>query len=48
MTNGAATLRRRLAQSGIIRLIGAHSALGAKMAERASFDGWFLSSYYPS
>jgi phosphoenolpyruvate phosphomutase len=45
MTNGAATLRNLLAQPGIIRLIGAHNALGAKMAERASFDGVWSSSF---
>jgi len=45
MTNGAATLRRLFAQPGIIRLIGAHNALGAKMAERANFDGGWSSSF---
>lgn len=45
MTNGAVTLRRLLAQPGIIRLIGAHNALGAKMAERASFEGVWSSSF---
>jgi phosphoenolpyruvate phosphomutase len=45
MTNGAATLRRLFAQPGIIRLIGAHNALGAKMAERANFDGVWSSSF---
>ncbi|MDT5063721.1 MAG: phosphoenolpyruvate phosphomutase [Acidobacteriota bacterium] len=45
MTNGAATLRSLLARPGIIRLIGAHNALGAKMAERAGFDGVWSSSF---
>jgi phosphoenolpyruvate phosphomutase len=45
MTNGAATLRSLLARPGIIRLVGAHNALGAKMAERAGFDGVWSSSF---
>jgi phosphoenolpyruvate phosphomutase len=45
MSNGAATLRSLFARSGIIRLIGAHNALGAKMAERAGFDGVWSSSF---
>jgi phosphoenolpyruvate phosphomutase len=45
MSNGAATLRRLLARPGIIRLIGAHNALGAKMAEHAGFDGVWSSSF---
>ncbi len=32
-------LRERFAAPGIIRLVGAHNALGAKLAERAGFDG---------
>jgi len=45
MINGAATLRRLLSQPGVVRLIGAHNALGAKMAERANFDGVWSSSF---
>jgi phosphoenolpyruvate phosphomutase len=45
MTNGAAALRELFSQPGIIRLIGAHNALGAKMAERARFDGVWSSSF---
>ena len=33
------TLRKLFEQPGIIRLAGAHNALGAKLAERAGFDG---------
>ena len=45
MTNGASTLRGLFARPGIIRLIGAHNALGARMAERAGFDGVWSSSF---
>lgn len=45
MFAGAATLRTLLARPHIIRLIGAHNALGAKMAERAGFDGVWSSSF---
>jgi phosphoenolpyruvate phosphomutase len=40
LLNGKATLLRQLfAKPGIIRLVGAHNALGAQLAERAGFDG---------
>jgi phosphoenolpyruvate phosphomutase len=35
----------RLARPGAARLIGAHNALGAKMAERAGFDGVWSSGF---
>lgn len=45
MTNGASNLRKLFARPGVIRLIGAHNALGARMAERAGFDGVWSSSF---
>lgn len=39
MSGQAALLRELFDRSGIIRLVGAHNALGAKLAERAGFDG---------
>ncbi|MEA2490807.1 MAG: phosphoenolpyruvate phosphomutase [Acidobacteriota bacterium] len=45
MSNGAAHLRRLLDRPGIARIAGAHNALGAKMAERAGFDGVWSSSF---
>ncbi len=45
MTDGASILRRLFARPGIIRLIGAHNALGARMAERSGFDGVWSSSF---
>lgn len=45
MTHGASTLRRLLSRPKMVRLIGAHNALGAKMAERAGFDGVWSSSF---
>ena len=41
--NKAASLRELFAQPGIVRLVGAHNALGAKLAERAGFDGVWAS-----
>ena len=38
------TLRSLLDRPGVVRLVGAHNALGAKMAERAGFDGVWSSS----
>ncbi len=35
----AAILRYRLERPGITKIVGAHNALGAKLAERAGFDG---------
>ena len=32
-------LRKRFSEPGVIRLIGAHNALGARIAERVGFDG---------
>ena len=45
MTDGVSTLRRLFARPGVIRLIGAHNALGARMAERSGFDGVWSSSF---
>src|SRR5207302_7302224 len=45
MPEGASTLRRRLSSPEIIRLIGAHNAMGAKMAERAGFEGVWASGF---
>lgn len=39
------SLRRRLAGDGVVRLVGAHNALGAKMAVRAGFDGVWSSGF---
>jgi len=39
MKSKAALLRQLFARPGIIRLVGAHNALGAQLAERAGFDG---------
>jgi len=40
-----ATLRALLAQPGVVRLMGAHDAIGAKIAERAGFEGIWASSF---
>src|SRR5258705_12187878 len=45
MSEAASALRHRLSRPEIIRLIGAHNALGAKMAERAGFDGVWASGF---
>jgi phosphoenolpyruvate phosphomutase len=45
MAEGAAALRKLLARPDIIRLMGSHNALGAKMAERAGFEGVWSSSF---
>jgi phosphoenolpyruvate phosphomutase len=45
MFNQASRLRALFARSGAIRLMGAHDALGARMAERAGFDGVWSSSF---
>lgn len=45
MSEGAGTLRRQLAGPEIIRVIGAHNALGARMGERAGFDGVWASGF---
>ena len=34
----AGALRKLFQRDGLIRVIGAHNALGAKLAERAGFD----------
>jgi len=39
MKSKAALLRQLFSRPGIIRLIGAHDALGAQLGERAGFDG---------
>lgn len=39
MFDGAAQLRRLIDRPGLARFVGAHNALGAKVAERAGFDG---------
>lgn len=45
MFHGAEQLRRLFDRPGIARIVGAHNALGAKMAERAGFDGVWSSSF---
>ena len=45
MAHGAAVLRDLFDGPDIIRLIGAHNPLGAKMAERAGFNGVWSSSF---
>lgn len=45
MAEGARKLRRLLARPEVVRLIGAHDALGAKMAERAGFEGVWASGF---
>ena len=39
----AATLRELFSRQSIIRIAGAHHALGAKLVERAGFDGVWAS-----
>lgn len=39
------SLRSLLDRPGVVRLVGAHNALGAKMAERAGFDGVWSGSF---
>jgi phosphoenolpyruvate phosphomutase len=41
----SASLRELFTHPGIIRLVGAHNALGAKMAVRAGFNGIWASSF---
>lgn len=36
---GARTLRNLFDSPGLVRIVGAHNALGARLAERAGFDG---------
>ncbi|MEU9084681.1 isocitrate lyase/phosphoenolpyruvate mutase family protein [Streptomyces sp. NPDC048357] len=38
-TSGARQLRELFARPGTVRIIGAHNPLGARLAERAGFDG---------
>ncbi len=38
-TSGAQRLRELFARPGAVRIIGAHNPLGARLAERAGFDG---------
>lgn len=45
MSEGARKLRRLLAGPRTIRLIGAHDALGARMAEHAGFEGVWASGF---
>ena len=45
MAKGPSALRLRFGKPGAARLIGAHNALGAKMAERAGFDGVWSSGF---
>lgn len=45
MFNGAVQLRRLIDRPGIARFIGGHNALGAKMAERAGFEGIWSGSF---
>jgi phosphoenolpyruvate phosphomutase len=44
MSKRAGQLRELLERPGVIRLIGAHNALGAKLGERAGFEGIWSSS----
>ncbi|MFK4099079.1 isocitrate lyase/phosphoenolpyruvate mutase family protein [Streptomyces sp. NPDC019531] len=39
MPAGAAGLRELFARPGVVRIVGAHNPLGARLAERAGFDG---------
>jgi phosphoenolpyruvate phosphomutase len=43
LSEGSTTLRRRLRGDRLVKLCGAHNALGARLAERAGFDGVWLS-----
>lgn len=45
MRNKASMLRELFSRPGVIRLMGAHNALGAKIAERAGFDGIWSSGF---
>jgi phosphoenolpyruvate phosphomutase len=45
MAAGAFDLRTLLARPGVIRCMGAHNAMGAKLAERAGFEGIWASSF---
>ncbi|MGA8429765.1 MAG: isocitrate lyase/phosphoenolpyruvate mutase family protein [Candidatus Sulfotelmatobacter sp.] len=45
MPTPLARLRERLSAPGTVRVIGAHDALGARLAERAGFDGVWASSF---
>ncbi|MFD6279668.1 isocitrate lyase/phosphoenolpyruvate mutase family protein [Streptomyces sp. NPDC060209] len=38
-TSGATQLRELFARPGVVRIVGAHNPLGARLAERAGFDG---------
>ena len=44
MSRQAVQLRELFERPGVIRLVGAHNALGAKLAERAGFEGVWSSS----
>ena len=45
MSKQSAHLRRLLSGPGVVRLIGAHDALGARLAEHAGFDAIWSSSF---
>jgi len=45
MSRAAEKLRELFAADGVIRVIGAHNALGAKLAERAGFDAVWSSGF---
>lgn len=45
MPNKAHKMRELFSRPGVIRLMGAHNALGAKIAERAGFDGIWSSGF---
>ncbi len=45
MSKQAAQLRELFKRPGVIRLVGSHNALGAKLAEHAGFDGVWSSSF---
>ena len=40
----AKKLRELFARPGLVRMVGAHNGLGAKLVERAGFDGVWSSS----
>jgi len=45
MTVGSSNLRALLAAGRVLRIMGAHDALGAAVAQRAGFDGVWASSF---
>jgi phosphoenolpyruvate phosphomutase len=45
MSRAVSQLRELFRRPGVVRVVGAHDALGAKLAERAGFDGVWSSSF---